>query len=341
MSFARSCAGAVALVLATTTVEPVAFAGTPTGTPASNPAHPVWNSNKTRVPKTKFRQSRKFKATKAKVRVKGKKHSEEPPMHEVPPPPLQHPTPWIHQGDPAAQPAPLASPEPRPPEELDAAVGLERHQRAEQAYQSAQALLARGKHNEAIEQLDMATELDPSWSAPVLLRAETFGALALRYEPSQTFLSAQAADLQRLLALEPNVEVAARSQQLVALRARSQDAQRKEERRRRMVKPALIVGSFSVLLIVGGALLASSFYPSTDIDAIGQRRYVYGGIAMAAVGVAMAPAAITLGVLAGRQNRRDHAARELSAYTGRPQPTLGLSPRIYQGGGGMGLSLRF
>lgn len=261
-------------------------------------------------------------------------------MREVPLLP-HHSSPFLHQPDPTRNQTTPASPEPRPPDELDAAIGLERHQRAEQAYQEAQRLVAASKYNEAVVQLDMATELDPAWSPPVALRAETFGTLALRYSPSEAFLSAQAADLQRLLALEPNVEVVQRSQQLIALRKRSEEAQRKEARRRKMVKPALIVGSFSLALIIGGTFLAAGVYPSTEPDALHQRSMVYGGVAMLSVGVAMAPAAISLGVLAGKQARRDQAARELNAYTGRTQPVLGMSPRIYPGGGGMGLSLRF
>lgn len=340
MSFARAWAGAIVLAVATTGLEiPEAHASTPTGTPASNPAHPVWNSNKTRNQKLKLRPSRKLKASKSKVRPKNKKrHEEELPLpHEIPMP-LHHPLPT--QAAPPVT-SPTADPEPRPPSEMDAAVPLERHQRAEQALQTAKELLDQGKHNEAIEQLDLATELDPKWSAPVQLRADTFGELALRYEPSQAFLSAQAADVQRLMTLEPNVDVVTRSQQLIALRARSQDAQRKEARRRKMTKPALIVGSLSAALIVGGVFLSTGTYPSIDIDGFRQRSYVYGGIAMAMVGVAMAPAAISLGVLAGKQNRRDHAARELNAYTGRPQPTLALTPRVLRGGAGMGLQLQF
>lgn len=333
MSRARICAGVVALSVGITTFEiPVAHAGPATGSPAANPAHPVWNSNKARAPKPKFRTPRKAKVSKTKLRPKAKKRLEDDQMREAPLLP-QHPSPFLHQADPSRNQTTPASPEPRPPEELDATIGLERHQRAEQAYQEAQRLVAAGKYNEAVVQLDMATELDPAWSAPVALRAETFGKLALRYSPSEALLSAQAADLQRLLALEPNVEVAQRSQQLIAIRANSQEAQRKEARRRKMVKPALLVGSLGVALIVGGAFLAAGVYPSTDIDAFRQRGMVYGGIVMTAVGVAVAPVAISLGVLAGKQARRDQATRELNAYTGRPQPTLGLSPT--------GLSLQF
>lgn len=340
MSSARACVGIVAVAVAFTSFEiPEARAGNPTGSPAANPAHPVWNSNKTRQPKPKHRSLRKFKPNKTKARAKSKQRLEDD-AREVPPAP-EHASPFLHQADPTRQDTSEAPPMPRPPEELDAAIGLERHQRAEQAYHAAQQLLAEGQPDRAIAQLDMATDLDPGWSAPVALRAATFGALALRYEPSEMFLSAQAADLQRLLALEPNVEVVQRSQKLIALRKRSEEAQRKEARRRKMVKPALIVGSFSLALIIGGTFLAAGVYPSTEPDALHQRSMVYGGVAMLSVGVAMAPAAISLGVLAGKQARRDQAARELNAYTGRAQPTLGMSPRIFPGGGGMGLSLRF
>lgn len=343
MSFARACAGAVVFVVAATAVETPALAGNPTGTPAANPAHPVWNSNKAKQPKIKLRPARKLKATKTRVKVKGKKSpTEEPPSHELPPEPLTHPTPWIHAGEAAPAAAePMASPTVRPPEELAAALKVERHQRAEQAYAEAQALLAAGERAEAIEQLDMATELDPSWSAPVKLRAETFGALALRYAPSEAFLAAQAVDLRRLMALEPNVEAVARTQQLIALKQDSEEARRKEARRRKMVKPALIVGSASVALIVGGVFMAAGMAPSTDSDALHQRNLIRGGIVMASVGVALAPVAITLAVLAGKQARRDQATRELNAYTGRPQPTLSLGPKVLRGGGGVGLDLRF
>jgi hypothetical protein len=340
MSFARVCVAVVALAVAFPSFEiPAAHAGNPTGAPAANPAHPVWNSNKARTPKLKHRSLRKVKTSKSKVRAKSKKQLSDD-AREVPLAPDRS-SPFLHQPDPTRMDTTEAPPEPRPPEELDAAIGLERHQRAEQAYHAAQRLLAEGKHDQAIEQLDMATDLDPAWSAPVALRADTFGALALRYEPSEMLLSAQAADLQRLLALEPNVEVVQRSQQLIALRKRSEVAQQKEARRRKMVKPALIVGSLSLALIIGGTFLAAGVYPSTEPDALRQRSMVYGGISMLSVGVAMAPAAISLGVLAGKQARRDQATRELNATTGRAQPILGMSPRLYPGGGGMGLSLRF
>jgi hypothetical protein len=205
---------------------------------------------------------------------------------------------------------------PRPPEELDAALGLERHQRAEQAYHAAQQLLAEGQPDRAIAQLDMATDLDPGWSAPVALRATTFGALALRYEPSEMLLSAQAADLQRLLALEPNVEVVQRSQQLIALRKRSEVAQQQGGAAaqdgqagadRRVAEPGVDhrrdVPRRGGLSVDGARRAAPA-------------QHGVRGVSMLSVGVAMAPAAISLGVLAGKQARRDQATRELNAYHG-------------------------
>lgn len=338
MSLARACAGVVALAVGITTLEiPEAQAGPPTGTPAVNPAHPVWRSNEALQPRTKVKATREHTSTKGTARPETNRRPEEDLIHEVMP---LHP-PTSHHTDPLHTDTPSASPTQRPPEALDGSIDRERHQRAEQAYQEALRKVAEGELNEAIEQLDMATELDPKWSAPVALRAETFGTLATRHAPSEAFLSAQAADLQRLLALEPNVEVAQRSQKLIELRGRSQEAQRQEARRRKMVKPALIVGTFSVALIVGGVFLAAGVYPSTGIDEFRQRSMVYGGIVMTAVGVATAPVSISLGVLAGRQAKRDQVVREMNAYTGRPQPTLGMSPRLFPGGGGLGFNLRF
>lgn len=337
MSSARVWAGPLAVVLAWPIVEvPEAHAGPATQSQASSPAHPVWESNKAYKPGvTKHRPVRRTRTTRKRTRGL---------PHEVPPPPppdqdVEEVRAWSDTrvgpnfvgGETAAHLASAAD---------EQALAQRKHARAEQAYQSALALLKAGKYEQAVEQLDIAVELDPAWSAPLKLRADTFGELARRYRPSETFLSSQAADLQRLVALEPNVDVAARQQQLAELRRQSGEARQVEARRRNMTKPALILGTTSAALIVGGVLLAC-FYPSTDIDAVGQRRYVYGGVAMAMVGVALAPPAIALGVLAGRQNRRDHLTREFNAYTGREQPTFSVAPRYYPGGGGLGVQLRF
>ena len=59
----------------------------------------------------------------------------------------------------------------------------------------------------------------------------------------------------------------------------------------------------------------------------------------ASTGVALLVPAITLGVLAGRQNRRDAAVAELDVH--RRRPTLALTPQPLRGGGGVGLRLRF
>jgi hypothetical protein len=86
------------------------------------------------------------------------------------------------------------------------------------------------------------------------------------------------------------------------------------------------------------------FIPSTSIDAYRQRHYVYAGATMLAVGVALAVPAITLGVLAGRQGKRDSALAEFNVRTDRRQadsPEIAVAPQTLPGGGGMALRLRF
>jgi hypothetical protein len=78
-----------------------------------------------------------------------------------------------------------------------------------------------------------------SWVAPVELRAEAFRALAERYAPSEAYLSAQASDLERLVALEPGPAAAGRQQQAAVLRRQAKDAREVEQRRRKLVKPAM------------------------------------------------------------------------------------------------------
>ena len=211
---------------------------------------------------------------------------------------------------------------------------------AEAAYRAALELIRQGESSEAVERLDLAIELEPHWAAPVRLRAEAFGKLADRYRPSEAFLAAQAADLERLLTLEPGIESAARQQQIATLSLQSREAREAEQKRRDLAKPALIVITLSAVTVISGALMLS-FYPSTPIEEYGQKRYVYTGAAMLAVGAALAVPAITLGVLAGRQAKRDSAVRDFNVRTARPQAKLGLVPQPVPAGGGLALRLRF
>lgn len=211
---------------------------------------------------------------------------------------------------------------------------------AQAAYSEAQGLLQSGDASEAVARLDLAIEMEPNWAAPVRLRAQAFGELAERYRPSSTFLLARSADLERLLVLEPGVETAARRHEIAALLVQAREAREVEQRRRNLTKPAILVITASAALTVSGALMLS-FYPSTKIDALNQRRYVYTGATMLALGVALAVPAITLGVLAGRQGKRDSALAEFNARTDRPQADIALAPQFVPGGGGMGLRLRF
>lgn len=211
---------------------------------------------------------------------------------------------------------------------------------AEAAYVEAQGLMRNGDPGEAVVRLDLAIDLEPRWSAPLQLRAEAFGKLAERYRPSSTFLSAQASDLERLLVLEPGVDTAARQDRIAVLRLQARDAREVEQRRRDLTKPAILVITASAALMVSSGFMLG-FIPSTTSDAYAQRRYVYSGVAMLGVGVALAVPAITLGVLAGRQGKRDSALADFNVRTDSRHASLGLAPQPIEGGGGMALRLRF
>ncbi len=211
---------------------------------------------------------------------------------------------------------------------------------AQAAYADAQGLLRDGDLGEAVARLDLAVELAPQWSAPLKLRAEVLGKLAERYRPSEAYLSAQAADVERLLVIEPGVDTAERRHEVAVLRTQARDARVVEQKRRKLVKPAILVITASAALIASGGFMLG-FIPSTSVDALYQRRYIYTGATMLALGVAMAVPAITLGVLAGRQGRRDSALAEFNVRTDRPQADIAVTPQFVPGGGGMGLRLRF
>ena len=222
------------------------------------------------------------------------------------------------------------------------AAGAAHDASADAAYQSGLRLIAAGQYEEAIGQLDLASELEPTWSAPVRARADAFAVLADRYHPSEAFSSARAADLQRLLALEPGVDTAARQQEIASLQKRSTAASKAEQRRRKLATPALIVIITSGTLIISGAMLYA-MKPNEFLQPSAYRheQRTRAGLIMLVTGVAMVPAAITLGVLSGRQVRRDSAVQSFNVETGRPRLAVGVAPQVLHGGGGAGLSLRF
>lgn len=294
------------------------FAGPPTMRPRPTPT-PTWDAS---PPQPRHAPS-----------------SFEPRRDRTPPPPsyppVHHhrPTPAATTSPPRSEPAVAAA------LRLPAPVSVERTRApAQAAYRAAERHLQAEELGEAVAQLDAASELDPSWSAPVRLRAETFAALARRHGANAALLRAEAADRERLLVLEPGVEDAARRRELVELRTRVAATQRREQRRRGLTKPAVIVGTLSGSLMIGGALMFGML-PSAELSTRGQRPNLYGAIAMLSTGVALLVPAITLGVLAGRQNRRDAAVAELDVH--RRRPTLALTPQPLRGGGGVGLRLRF
>lgn len=213
---------------------------------------------------------------------------------------------------------------------------------ADAAYAEAVELLKKGKHSQAIAKADLAAELDPTWSEPVQLRAEAFAALALRYEPSAAFTSAHAAELEHLLVREPGVDVEARQRQAAALRQQALEAHELEERRRRLDLPAFMVIICAAGLFASGAMLYS-MKPRELLAASAYReeRRDRAGIVLMTAGGLLIPPAIVLGVLSGRQTRRDAAVRDLEIETGRKRARLGIGPQFVRGGGGAGLTLRF
>jgi hypothetical protein len=61
------------------------------------------------------------------------------------------------------------------------------------------------------------------------------------------------------------------------------------------------------------------------------------------IGAILAPPAIALAVLAGRQAKRDSATRDFEIEAGRPRPrrTIAVAPTMMRRGGGVGFAMRF
>ena len=213
---------------------------------------------------------------------------------------------------------------------------------AEAAYNDAVALVQRREYVAAVVKLDLATELEPGWSEPVRLRAEAFGALADRYHPSAAFMSSRMADLQRLLALEPEVDTVARQREVATLQRRSNEARKVEQRRRNLSPVALVAVIATGALVISGAML----YSMKPNEFLKPSAYRYehrdaAGLGMLIAGALLVPPAVVLGVLAGRQARRDSALRDFNVKTGRPRADFGVTPQYVAGGGGLGFRLRF
>lgn len=211
------------------------------------------------------------------------------------------------------------------------------------AYEEATRLVEAREYDEAVAKLDYASELEPSWVAPVRLRAEVFATLADRYKPSAVFTAARAADLQRLVVLEPGVDTAARKHEIAVLQQRTRKAETAEQRRRKLMAPAAVLITLSTGLLIAGVFL-HSMKPTREAlqpGAYRQERRDRAGIAMMVAGGALAPAAIAVGVLAFRQSKRDSVVRDFNVSTGRARPSLAVAPTLLRRGGGLGLAMRF
>ncbi|MDC0669398.1 hypothetical protein [Nannocystis radixulma] len=210
------------------------------------------------------------------------------------------------------------------------------------AFALAKDLIQQQRYDEAVEQLDLASDLEPTWSEPVRVRADVFATLADKYRPSEAHTASRAADLQRLLVLEPGVDTQARQQEIAELQQQSKRAGEVEARRRKLLTPAFLVIFSSAGLLIAGTLLYS-MKPNDFLKATAWR-YEHrddAGLGMLIAGAILVPPAIVLGVLAARQSRRDSALRQFNTTTHRPRRDFSVAPQALRGGAGLGFALRF
>ena len=152
----------------------------------------------------------------------------------------------------------------------------------------------------------------------------------------------QPTEIERLLVLEPGVDVEARQRQVDVLRQQALEAHELEQRRRRLTLPAYMIIIAATGLFVSGAMLyGMKPRELLAVNAYRQERRDRAGIVLMVAGGVLIPPAIVLGVLSARQTRRDAAVRDLEIETGRPRARLGIGPQFVRSGGGAGLTLRF
>jgi uncharacterized membrane protein YidH (DUF202 family) len=157
------------------------------------------------------------------------------------------------------------------------------------------------------------------------------------------FTDARADELERLVVLEPGVDTAARQHEIAELRRRADSAADKEAKRRKLMAPAAVTITLSAGFLVAGVLLYS-MKPTRDAlqpGAYRQERRDRAGITLMAIGGALAPAAIALGILAFRQSKHDSRRRDYEATTGRGRPSFAIAPTLHRKGGGVALALTF
>lgn len=188
-----------------------------------------------------------------------------------------------------------------------------------------------GDDETALRMLGEAILADPEALEAYRLRAEVSGRLADRYSPGSAFRLKQADDLEHALALGPgDPQDGAQIQQIQQIHADAVQAARQEARRRKLLPASMSLG-----ILGGGATLASTTLLVLANTNVGNQRTVdvmnaYNG-AILGVGVALLTTAITFGVVARRQYRRDQKAFDLfqPRYAGRWRPRLGAGLVLY------------
>lgn len=189
----------------------------------------------------------------------------------------------------------------------------------------AQRQILSGDDEAAMRTLTEVIIADPEAAEAYRLRAEVSGRLAAKYSPGSVFRLKQADDLEHVLALRPSPahdgEVALQLQQA---HADAVEAAKQEERRRRLMPAAMSLGIFG-----GGATLASTTLLVLANTNVGNPHTVqvmnmYSGTFLG-IGVALLATAITFGVVARRQYRRDQKALDLfePRYAKRWRPQIG------------------
>lgn len=203
-------------------------------------------------------------------------------------------------------------------------------------------LRAEGDLAEAVAQLDVASRLEPSWAEPARMRAEIFATLAERHHPSEAFNTARANELEQLSKMEPGAETDALRQEVARLRSDAKAAQTIEQRRRKLVTPAIILGSIALATLIGGILLRSMKpRPFLEPTAYRQYRRDRASLALLSMGGLLVIPSVVIGVLAGRQARNDRVTLAFEAETGRRHSIISFAPQFLRGGGGAGVHIRF
>lgn len=195
------------------------------------------------------------------------------------------------------------------------------------ALKAAQQEIAAGDDEAAMRSLSDAIAVQPD-AATYRLRADVAGRLARKYGPGAAFHARRADDLERALALTSGPTIDPKHmQQIQAAQADAHRAAKQEDRRRRMMPAAMVLGVFGGgMTIFTGVLLVLANTNVGHPPTVRLMNQGYGSLF--GVGLALLGTAISLGVVSRRQYRRDQQARELFE----PRYARRFAPQLTGGG---------